>query len=232
MRSLIAALSAVVLLNLVGCGAKPVPTPPLVAPTSPEATAGIDDYHPADVKFFRRNRIGAGAIEADLQGTIKEAVQDSTAVVIAEVAGPGPARSFTGEVPSDVVQMTGYHLRIVEMLAGKLPAEHAKELVVEFLGEGPITNLPTGKAVWFLHRKGDPTRHLKSPPPVPAEERNFYRVISSQGLFLQGKESVIAPMSEQHAVQEKGVPAHPDAAVEGEGHKKLSELVTKIKSVA
>lgn len=102
------------------------------------------------------------------------------------------------------------------------------------MGEPDPTKYSRGKAIWFLHRKGTATRHLKSPPPVDPAERDLYRILSSQGLFIQGKDGVIAPLADKREptdVQAKaGAPA--DAAADGEQSQKLSDLATRIKKAA
>jgi hypothetical protein len=111
---------------------------------------------------------------------------------------------------------------------------HTQELIIEFMGGADPTKYPRGKAIWFLHRKGTATRHLKSPPPVDPAERDLYRVLSSQGLFIQGEDGVVAPLAEKHEPTEAqataGTPA--DAAVDGEQSQKLSDLAARIKKAA
>jgi hypothetical protein len=226
-RTIIALGLAVV---LTGCAA-PASKPQPVAPTVAAVVSDLDTPQPSLIKFFSKRRIASSAMEADLHVSIADATRDSTAVVIAEISGPGPSRTVTGEVPSDVISLTGYRLKIHEVLAGKLPAKHTQELIIEFMGGADPTKYPRGKAIWFLHRKGTPTRHLKNPPPVDPAERDLYRILSSQGLFIQGQDGVIAPLAEKHepteAQAKEGAPA--DAAADGEQSPKLSDLATKIK---
>ncbi|GAB3279434.1 hypothetical protein GCM10027589_06020 [Actinocorallia lasiicapitis] len=223
-------LAFALVVTLAGCGAPA--SPPAPVPSS--AADDLDVPRPAAIEFFSRYRVGSAVEEADLHTTITNAVKDSTAVVIAEIAGPGPSRSITGEVASDVIPLSSYRLTIVEVLHGELPTPHQKELIIEFMGKGRGP-YPQGKAIWFLHRKGTATRHLKNPPPPDPAERDRYRVLSSQGLFLQGPDSVIAPLAEQPQADaenqaKSSTPA--DAAAEGETSPKLSDLAAKIKKIA
>ncbi|WP_157963801.1 hypothetical protein [Actinocorallia populi] len=223
MRSLIA---VALVLALASCASStPVRTAP--APASP-VLSDLDVPRPAAIEFFSRCRV-SGAIEADLHETLKGAVRDSTAVMIAAVAGEEPGRDIVGEVPSDVVRLSAYRLKIDEVLWGELPSEHRRELVIEFVGAPEGTSFPEGKAIWFLHRKGDPTRHLPDPPPVDPAERGFYRVLSSQGLYLQGTDGVVAPLAERHSDAGSPRGRTDGAAAEGEKSTKLSELATRIK---
>lgn len=179
------------------------------------ATA-LNTYSPDDVAFWKPFGAGGGAAsEAERYATLNGAASSATAVVVAEVVEVVKTRVVVGEVPSDRLHTIGITIRPLEVLAGALPEGDRDELTVEFLS-GSVdpsdriaelnSNLPDGQAVWFLRSKAEEIAkhraYLEKRGREPSRrelemfeaEKPFYRVVSSQGLLLQGEHHVIGPI--------------------------------------
>lgn len=175
----------------------------------------LDVYRPDDVAFFEQIEVGGPAAEeAERYESLSAGRAAADAVVVAEVVDVQRTRVIVGEVDTDRVPMFGVVVRPVELVAGKLPNAYADELTVEFMaGDRPDqeverlrADLPEGRSVWFLRLEND--------NPEAAEQ--YYRLISSQGFFVQGEENVVDAVS---GVEPRGM------AEEGESYGDLSSLV-------
>lgn len=221
------------------CGADAPTMKPAVTDRAPivhGSVANLDQHRPADLAFYRSFR-QEGAISVKHFDTLEAGAKAATAVIVAEVTDVRHTRTLRGERADDTVQMIGVVLRPVEILAGELPTEHRARLTVEFLATSAEeadsiselrAGLPVGQAVWFLHRKGDSLAAPKpGAPPLPPGERQFYRTISPQGMFVQGEGHVECPLVEQTS---DGLRPN-DMTTQGETYATLSQLVVKVRGV-
>ncbi|MGH9023644.1 MAG: hypothetical protein ACRDV9_11185 [Acidimicrobiia bacterium] len=203
--------------------------------------AGLDAFFVEDEAFFR-NFSYVGTLEAERYGELESAARQATTVVVATVSDIKPTRVI-GNPKEGIAEYVGVVLRPREVLVGTLPEHHRHELVVEFLGsrsssEDLRRSLPQGQSVWFLRNKADFSTEEKVNPPA-TDESGFYRLISSQGLFIQGSDHVVNPVREREGPEIGETPenaerrSHLDDPVseKGESYRQLGELVTHLRSV-
>jgi hypothetical protein len=160
---------------------------------------GADAYRAADLAFFSNFAYPEGD-ELEVYPTLPDALTGATAVVLARVTGVRVTRTLGGA--QDPVAFSGITIRPVEVLRGSLPTEHRDSLTVEFIGVPPgfgdlQNNLPAGLSVWVLRNKGELRPGVTPKAPLPRNEDGYYRLVSSQGLFVQGESNVVNPL--EHA---------------------------------
>jgi hypothetical protein len=199
------------------------------------AAPDLDRYDPAAAAFFARFAVGGGASEAEHYTSLRDAYRAAGVVLVAQVTEVRPTRTLSSG--RDALTYTGVVLRPVEVLRGAL-RDPAAEVVVELApGAGPSVTLPGGYGVWLLRNKGDLPPGVQPKPGAPAnDERAYYRLVSSQGLFVQGETHVVNPVRER-ATPEAGAPsADPEAngprdpvAREAEAFPTLSALVAHLR---
>ncbi|MFD4142914.1 hypothetical protein [Streptomyces sp. NPDC058572] len=164
---------------------------------------------PSDAAFFDRLRSTGLADEVERYDSLGQAARAASAVVVGEVVGVRPTRRAHG------IQMIGVTIRPVEVVAGTLPEGFRKRVTVEFTGSphemadgvnGMKLQLPKGRSVWFLRSKAEEgerfvEERIRSGEPVTAEDRRvlegdrpYYRLVCSQGLFIQGDGHVVNPV--------------------------------------
>lgn len=176
-------------------GAQRAERPHAAGPVA-QSVKGIDAFHRDDQRFFAAFTYPEAA-ESEVYETLDEALGSATAVVVAQVTGVRVTR-LVGETPEDALPYMGVSLRPIEVLRGALPPAHTGSLTVEFVAPaGSVAELramlPSGYAVWVLRNKAErPARG--NGKPVPATERDFYRLVSSQTLFVQGETHVVNPL--------------------------------------
>ncbi|MEV6401094.1 hypothetical protein AB0M39_41035 [Streptomyces sp. NPDC051907] len=205
-------------------------------------TAGSKGQRSASA-FFEPLRFGAGMREAEQYDSLDAAAEAASAVVTAEVVGVRTTRVVEGE-GSDRLFMIGVVLRPSEILDGALGDASQQQLTVEFIGGGEApaaaveqmkSTLPEGESVWFLRSKAEEgERHLEelkqagktpSPDVVKAIEgdRPYYRVVSSQGLFVQEGQEVANPIVSEEETSDAMV-------VEGEKYDKVTDLADHVRA--
>jgi hypothetical protein len=216
------------------------PSSPSAAPGGPaaaEKSAGdLDVYHQTDLAFFDRFKL-ENALTLPPPGSISVAANQSTAVIVAEVAGVEVTRVVIGETARDQFSKVGVVLRPVEVLSGALRPELNGRVVVELLisdgdtaaaVESLKSSLPTGRSVWFLHWLGGPPPGATVKAGAPASsalDKQLYGLVSMQGVFAQGADRVVSAVAEE----ERG--PTPDMAADGMRFTKLSELVAHIRAL-
>lgn len=172
----------------------------------------LDRHDPAAATFFGRFAAGPGGSEVEHYGSLREAYRAAGVVVVAEVTGVRVTRTV-GDGSPDALTYVGVVLRPVEVLRGAPRA--AGDIVVEFPGDEATVraSLPRGYGVWLLRNKGDlPPGVTPKPGAPPRDEGAYYRLVSSQGLFVQGATHVVNPVRER-ATPEAGTPSYdPEAA--------------------
>ncbi|MEN3612575.1 hypothetical protein AAH979_23865 [Plantactinospora sp. ZYX-F-223] len=124
--------------------------------------------------------------------------------------------------------MIGVVLNVHDAVHGRLPAEFADQLIIEFMGRATDervdslkSRLSGSQGLWAIRRKGDP-RPGGAPIPVTPEERQYFLTISPQGLFVQGATAVETPLAES---------VSGDMAAEGRRYARLSELVGAVRNL-
>lgn len=202
------------------------------------------EYRATDVAFFEHIQFGGGTREAEHYKTLDAGGRAASAVVVAEVVDATHTRTISGEESWDQLHMIGVVIRPVEVLRGNLPAEFSQQLVVEFMTSVDPKNsvaelrtrLPEGRSVWFLRSKAEEVKRIEQSAMQSGKElspsdrarfeveKEFYRLTSSQGLFVQGRQHVVNPIANPHE-------AHEDTMLsEGESFDRLGELVAAIRS--
>jgi hypothetical protein len=193
-RGLAAAIAAVVL--AIGGGVAWAGTPDEPAPAAPIVKI---DPKPADLRFYEPLRPSVAAALTRPPGTPAEALGDSTATVLATVAGVEAGRSVGEQQYLDV------ELNVTRVLRGALRPE-LSTVRVEFpavFAPEPIAPLiaklravrPADPAVWLLRWEGAPPPTTKpgARRPDPTADLTRYRIIHSTcGVFVQGAAGVVA----------------------------------------
>lgn len=209
---------------------------------SPDAATApdIDRYAPETAAFFARLAPRGGASEVERYASLRDAFDGAGLVVVAEVTGVRATRSVPAAGP-DAVPYVGVVLRPVEVLHGA-PRDPAADLVVEFAGdeESVRAALPAGYGVFLLRNKADLPPGVMPKPGAPsrADDAAYYRLVSSQGLFVQGATHVVNPVRER-ATPEAGAPlVDPElagprdpVAREAEAFPTLSALVAYLRAL-
>jgi len=199
------------------------------------AAPDVDRYDPRAEAFFREYAPGSGATEAEHFASLSDAYGSATVVLLAEVTDVRPTRTVPAGSP-DAVTYTGVVLRPVEVLRGELRG--SGPVVVEFAGPTDAA-APGGFGVWLLRNKGDVPFGAAPKPGAPAnDESAYYRLVSTQGLFVQGRTHVVNPVRER-ATPEIGAPSSdPEAngprdpvAREAESFATVSALVAHLRSM-
>ncbi|MFC7216847.1 hypothetical protein ACFQLX_01470 [Streptomyces polyrhachis] len=193
-------------------------------------------------EFYAPLAFGGSMREVEHYDSLADAADAADAVVIAEVAGVKETRLIEGD-GSDRLSMLGVVIRPVEVLRGSLPASDEEELTVEFIGGSADLDqtvaemkaaLPEGRSVWFLRAKAEEgKRHLdelKQAGTTPSDQelaaiegdKPYYRVVSSQGLFVEEGANVVNPVAAEDAEADPMI-------TEGEKYTELSELVAHVR---
>lgn len=197
-------LAATVLVaSLVGCGSgqnersDPAGSDPRADASEPARSVISDPFLAKDLSFFGEARPEAVALPRP-PVDLAEAVELSSAVVIAEVTDVVHTRTLVGETPTDVIDMIGVVIQPTETIRGRLPS-NSDEVVVEFLAGGSPeeavksmrSSIPSGQAVWFL-REEDAGTHLReaSGNDIIGETTYFVTHLHG-GVFVQGETHVV-----------------------------------------
>lgn len=198
----------------------------------------INSYSEGDAKFFGTFAL-AGATEAEYYEQLEVAVEQATATVLAQVTDIRITRAL-GSKDEGRVEYVGLTLKPVEILSGTLPKQDRESLTVEFVGSVASisalkSQLPEGYGLWLLRNKAEAPPGMKIDPAAVSEE-DYYRLVSSQGLFIQGPKGVINPL-----VVDPGPDADPTAnelerffedpvTKQAEGFKNLTGLADQLRS--
>ena len=223
-------VSAAVLAALLaaGCGAS----------RAPAGTAGVDRHRAGDVRFFAAFRYPEAA-EAEVYGTLDDSLRGADAVVLGRVTDVRVTR-LVGD-PDDRIPMYGVTVEPHEVLRGSLPAAHARGVVVEFVSAAASAEelrraLPDGYAVWVLRNKASLAPGVVPKAPPPTYERDWYRLVSSQALFVQGERHVVNPLEHVHEPEipmpgeaSHGVARRDPVIVAAESFAALSGLATYVR---
>lgn len=150
---------------------------PVLPPNQPKITP-----QPTDRQFWN-SQVMESMLESEHYESVRGMTDAATAVVRGRVVDVQPTRLVGREVSGDPgVQLYGLTVRVDELLAGRLDAKIADNLVVvEVLAE-PSGASTAESSILFLRRKGeglDPRR-------LPAGEESYYRFVSSQGVAVEG----------------------------------------------
>lgn len=192
----------------------------------------LNVYEKSNGKFYQGLSYGPSALEAEGYHTLAGAAKSASAVIVAEVVGV----RHTGTIvekdvsPEGHIHALGIDLRPVEVIVGNLPEQYHDRLTVErggFSGEPSEmvermqAALPDGLSVWFLRTQAEYTEQMKGRPPTEEEKEGpDYRLVCSQGLFVQGAQHVVNPIEEDNF-----------GMVEGEAYEKLGQLVQTLRGV-
>lgn len=229
-RCIVLAVSAVLAaVPIAGCATDPGPTPAAgAAAGSTVEIANVDRPDPDAAEFFHRFHMG-GLLEPEPCGSIAAGAAAASAVMIGRVERIEQTRTYQGEIADDRLSYVGVVLRPVLVLAGEVPDQFASALTVEFMtGSDPDAfdrlrkALPVGhEGLWFLRKKSDPIPGRGQPQFHP-DEADYYRVMSSQGLFVQGAGGVVTPLAEDRPG---------DMAAEGRSYQRVSALVDAVRDL-
>lgn len=182
--------------------------------TEQSEVSALDRWHPGAARFYRELMPHAGDSEMAHHKTLRQLTMDASAVVIAEPGEVFETRTIVGE-GTDRLTMVGLRLKTVDLIRGKLDVSYQGSTVVEFVGgsAGSAAALetvrelpPDGAAVWFLRAKQEGATERESlrkrlgakgstrEASVLEEDKPFYRLVSSQGLYIQGRQAVENPL--------------------------------------
>ena len=186
--------------------------------------------------FFSKVAYGDAVDEAHKYGTLQDAANASDAVIVANVVGVRITRTL-GDNEQEQASYVGVDVKPTEVLSGSLPPFAQGSLTVEFLGSPQALAamnkaLPSDQVVLFLHQKG--TGVLKVKPGAPTlDESQYFRLVSSQGLFVQTLNGVFNPVISRAAADTAGDQpiTKVDASVQGERFTTLDALADYVKSV-
>jgi hypothetical protein len=159
---------------------------------------------------------------------VQDATRHASAVVIAEVTDVRPGSTAVGETADDVVNRIAIDIRPVEVIKGKLADDSPDTLTLERPASGDVeeavtymkAHLPEGLSVWFLRNRTDYSEQMKGEP-LKTSLARAYRLVSSQGLYVQGASGVANPL----------VGTDHGMADQARNYTKLSALVDDIRSV-
>lgn len=135
--------------------------------------------------------------------TLVEMTRGASVVVRGTISEVGSTRVIEDGLPGGGYPYSAVFVEPVEVLCGTLPEQFAQIIPVEFgLGSSAVAamnkSIPAGEQVWFLHRKfgnRDPATL------VHPEERNFYRLDSPQGLFIDTPTGPVNPVGRNNYTQ-------------------------------
>jgi hypothetical protein len=190
--------------------------------------ARLDVYHGSDISFFKPVGFGESALEAEHYDTVREATQHASAVIIAAVIDVRPG-STTDETPDDMVRRIAIDIHAVEVIKGELEDNTPSTVTLELVAGSSVdesiaymkAHLPEGLSVWFLRHRSAYSEQMKGKSLETTPERAF-RLISSQGLFVQGRNAVTNPLvATDHGMADQAEDAYPT----------MSHLVDDIRSV-
>ncbi|HEV2890850.1 MAG TPA: hypothetical protein VGX28_10800 [Frankiaceae bacterium] len=172
---------------------------PAAAPGAAAAPRATDKYRVGDVRFFTAFQYPEAA-EVEVYDTLDAALGSADVVLLGRVTDVRVTRTVGVEEP---LPMYGVTVQPAEVLRGTLPAAHAAAVTVEFLSsaaspEDLRRGLPNGYSVWVLRRKGSLRPGVVPKRPLPTNERDYYRLVSSQALFVQGESHVVNPLEHDH----------------------------------
>lgn len=240
MRATIGSAAVLAALLAAGCGTtKEAARPSAAGPDAPAAVEAararpsVDEYRAADVRFFAAFQYPEAA-EAEVYRTLDDAVRGADAVVLGRVTDVRVTRLVGGA--TDRLPMYGVTVVPQEVLRGSLPAAHAAAVTVEFVSAAASVEelrraLPNGFAVWVLRNKATLAPGVVPKRPVPTDERDYYRLVSSQALFVQGERHVVNPIEHVHEPEipisgeaSHGVERRDPVIVAAEGFPTLSSL--------
>ena len=220
-----------------GVGSTGTAVPETVARSTATST---DEHRPADLAFYEAFSYPEGA-QTEVYTSLGDALSGATAVVLAQVTDVRVTR-LVGPSPAEALPYVGVTIRPIEVLGGSLPAHHSSALTVEFVSvAGDVDDLraklPGGHAVWVLRNKSElPAGVAKGA--IPTDEREYYRLVSSQGLFVQGERHVVNPLAHEDGPEipipgesEHGPARRDPVLVEAERHATLSSFVEYARTV-
>lgn len=121
------------------------------------------------------------ATEVELAGSLRELTSSADAVVRGRVVAVVPGRVF-GDPDHRPLHYATATLRVEELLAGSLPANHHPQLALEvplFDGPASLAALPAwGEGILFLRNKGESARLAGLSQERQAGEAGFYRLVT------------------------------------------------------
>jgi hypothetical protein len=233
------------ILGVVGCGRTTTPASQSGSAarvdTAVNAPQSIDGFRRADLAFYAEFAYPE-ADEAEYYGSLDEALTGATAVVLGQVTGVRVTR-LVGESATDAVPYAGITIRPVEVLRGSLPAEQTDALTVEFVTGGTEvdrlrTMLPGGHGIWVLRQKGEIRPGVTPKAQLQQNEHGYYRLVSSQGLFVQGESHVVNPLEHGDGAEiplpgesDHGAPRRDPVIVAAETNASLSDLAAYVRSL-
>lgn len=220
----VAAAGVATVLTAVGLGGSRTPatdvlgTPPTQVVATPSTVtpgpAWDGTYRPVDRAAFDTKFGGGSSAVSEVENykTLAEAREAADLVVV------GRLTDVVSNRPVADLTYTSVRLQIDEVLAG---GNAPTSVLFEFGGQVDEEDVPHGEAVWFLREKR-------------GQERGFYRLVSSQGLFVPGPQHVESP-AYAHPTPELGaptgqvLPVREPLAVEASRYTSLEQLAASLR---
>ena len=154
--------------------------------------SGLDDA----VAFWSSMGI-AGGSEAERFFDLEEMAMSAHAVIVGRVIGQitGPTITDLDEPIDAEYTLVGYEVEVLELVRGSLPVGRETILLSTFLAPDTSSSAPV---VMFLRWKGQGYEDGwgKAPEAIEAWDRAGYRLVSTQGLFVDTPSGVWNPISE------------------------------------
>ena len=129
------------------------------------------------------------ATEVEWFSTLEEMTTRASLVVVGRIIGPGPQRQLHGDPGTgDSLVYGSYMVEVIAALGGTRDATPGDMLRVE--GSGPQSEKAVDTvAILFLRLKSDDHQGRADPNALNAE-RGLYRLVSSQGVFIDRGDGV------------------------------------------
>lgn len=170
-----------VVLALSGCGSEPAP--PAASGPAAAAPPGVgSSFWSAAVEA------GAASLESEKFSTMDDMAGAANVVVLGRPIRTYPTRKvgeFEPEAPDSQIKLYGAEVKVTEVLEGSLAPDargaSSGMVVIESTTPFPPAD-PSVPALLFLRHKTSGPYELTGP--VPAGESLYYRLVESQGVFV------------------------------------------------
>jgi hypothetical protein len=220
---LLISMLAVTATALPACGQQAAPSPASRNNTSTTAQTNVAS---TDLSFFEPLRPPESALLKRQPPSLRNAYQEATATVLAQVADVRPGRLLHD------LQWIDVELDVVDVLEGALQPELGI-VVVEFPGaflpdsddravEKMRSDLPKGASVWLLRWEGAPPPAPKpgAPKSTSIDPTRYVIVHPNCGVFVETPAGVVAATAQNDGLLSEG------AQAEGERFARLSDLAS------
>lgn len=151
----------------------------------------------ADAVGFWAPLAHVSVLEPEYFNSLEQMSTSATVVIVGKIESGGVTRTVgdpTGQ-EGPVMDFWGLNIRVLQVLAGELEPNSGQETIVVETHFRTNDRVPKGAGIFFLRHK------LDVPPeadlgPLPEGEEDKYRLVSSQGVFVESPRGMINPIVE------------------------------------